>query len=390
MAAPELAPPDEAPPPGFGYFASNYYSDDDNIFRLPSNYSGLKLALGPGATRGDEFNRVSFGANGNWLSGLQSVQLALHLNRDNYQNYGFLDNYSRTEHLAWNWQATNLFSGRFAVDQDVELANFAFNRVFAKDLLDTFGYSGLGRLQFSPDWAIVVSTRRSDTNHTLASVSGEDSRNNSGALGLEYALAESSTLEFQYKYSTANYPNELISAESISGDFHDSTTQALLHYEPSDKTLILANGGYLKRSYSDSKLSQYSGDVWHGSFDWNISDHTEVLAAIGRDLTAYVDAATDYFVAQEKSVTLNWKPRTTIQLSLIFSWQRQNYIPAAEVLPTAIRRIDDLNDQRFRASYVPRDWLTFELSVALEQRHSDVTALSFNDRLARAGFKIAL
>jgi Putative beta-barrel porin 2 len=389
VAAPEIAPPAEPAPPGFGYYANDYYSFDDNIFRLPANYAGLEGILGPGATRGDEFNRVTVGADGNWFSGLQNVQLDLHLSRDDYSHYGFLDNYSRAEHLAWNWQATNLLSGKIGLDQDVELASFAFNRVFAKDLLDTFGYFGLGRLQLGPEWALIASTRRSDTNHSLDSLSGEDSRNTSGAVGIEYALAESSTLELQYKYSNGEYPHELVGPEAISSDFHDSTTQLLLHYEPSDKTVVVANGGYLRRIYQDPRLGAFSGEIWHASFDWKVTDKTELLAAVGRDLTAYVDAASDYFVANERSVTLNWTPRTAFQVALIASWQHQDYIPSATASPTVNHRIDDLNDQRIKATYLPRTWLSFDLSAALEQRNSDDPTFSFKDRIIKAGFKVA-
>ena len=389
VVAPEVTVPAEEAPPGFGYSASDYYSFDDNIFRLPANYTGLQAALGPGATRGTEFNRVTVGVNDNWFSGQQNVQLDLHLSRDDYSNYGFLDNYSRAEHLVWNWQAAKVLSGKVGLDQDIVLANFAFNRVFAKDLLDNYGYFGVGRLQLGPEWAFIASARRSETDHSLNTLAGEDSRNTSGAFGLEYALGEESTVELQYKYSSGEYPRELKSPEAISSDFHDSTTQFLLHYEPSDKTTVVANAGYLKRIYMDPRLSAFSGDIWHASFDWKITDVTELLAAVGRDLTAYVDAASDYFIANERSVTVNWTPRASLQLALIASWQHQNYVPSALVSPALVRRIDNLDDQRIKFSYLPRAWLTFEVTAALEQRHSDETELSFNDRIIRAGVKVA-
>jgi hypothetical protein len=173
-------------------------------------------------------------------------------------------------------------------------------------------------------------------------------------------------------------------------DFHDSAAQLLLHYEPSDKTVIVANGGYLRRVYTDPRLSPFSGDIWHASFEWKITDQTEFLAAVGRDLTAYVDAAGDYFIAQERSATINWTPRSSFQLALIASWQHQDYVPSGVASTTLIHRIDELNDQKVKATYLPRTWLSLDVSAALEQRNSDESEYSFKDRIIRAGFKVSL
>jgi hypothetical protein len=54
------------------------------------------------------------------------------------------------------------------------------------------------------------------------------------------------------------------------------------------------------------------------------------------------------------------------------------------------QRRDHIRDQRIAVAYVPRDWLEVDLSFRLEERDSNDSSYTYDDRLTMASIKITL
>jgi putative beta-barrel porin BBP2 len=256
-------------------------------------------------------------------------------------------------------------------------------------MLTTVGYFGSGVFQLGPNWALTAAGRRATTDHSLDALSSVNSRSNQGAFGTLYSISAVDTIELQYKFLDGSYANQANLPASQQQSFHDNTTQVLVHYEPSDKTLLLGNIGYLRRGFTHEQLNPYSGNVWHVSFTWDPGAHTQILVAAGRDLKSYVDRASEYFVDNEAGIDVSWKPRDALALSLLVAWQDENYIANAGAAQNVFLRKDKLHDQKITLTSLPRSWLSIEASIALEQRQSNYTSFSFDDKLASIGFKVS-
>ena len=385
--APEAAPSENADP-GFSYFVGQQITADSNLFRLPSGDANVLTAAGESAKKGDSIDTTSLGLTELWVGGRQTVAANLRMSHDAYGSYRFLDNTALSAHLTWNWTAGSRWTGQFAINHDRSLLDFAYTRELAKDIIKSDSYVAGTRFQLGPDWALTSAFHAEDINHSLVQSAVFDSRNNFGSFGVEYSISSSNTIEVQYKYSAAKYPDEVASLVLIRQDFHASTTQLLVFFSPSDKTAFVANAGYLKRQYSDSQLPSYSGDVWHAAFDWQASQKLHLIVAAGRDLEAYVDAATEYFIAKETTIKINWNPRAKLTFSLLAGWENQEYIAAAGADQGLLGRLDTLKSQSFTAEYSPRSWASLNLSVGLKERSSNFAIYSFNDRYLTGGIRL--
>jgi hypothetical protein len=372
--------------PGLTWSAGDQFLWDDNVFRLPHGYA-VPAYLERGASHEDHVNSASVNAEGNWTIGLQNVDVMARIVHNTYANYSFLDNNSRLVRVYWDWRAGR-FSGRIGANDDCELINFGYSRLFAKDMVDSYNYYASGRYQLGPRWTVTGSATRSATNHSLASYASSDGTSSAGSLGAEYSTSPESTVELQYKYTNGGYPEATTIAARTAGGFHDDTTRVLLHYAPGDATLILANAGYLQRSYAAGGLKAYSGDIWHVSVRWDPASHTEIEVAAGRDLQSYVDAVNEYFVDDERSVIVSWKPRDYLGVSLVLAWQKEDYIPNTDATANGFARKDSLNDQKVTVSSAVRRWLSLSASAGLEQRTSNDRSFVYDDKIVSASFKV--
>lgn len=391
---PEPPPPDDIQP-GFNYFAAEQITADDNLFRLPSG--PLAATIAPGvASLSDHVEDTALGASLHSVTDLQNLVLDLRLARDTYSRNTDLDNTSGNGSLVWNWGLSSKWSGEVQATFSRAIVNFATTREFDRDLLDTGSYLASARFQLDPMWALTAKVQNADTTHSLDTAAAQDSHVTSGSFGLQYATSEKDTLELQYRYARAEFPNDVATGPgSIQGNFRESTTLLLLELEPSDRTTLSANAGYLQQSYSDAALSPYTGDIWHASFKYAPADKTAIVLAASRDLSAYVGAASEYFVDQGQSITASWSATAAITASAVFSWDDQAYLPGATQVAagtgeTYTEREDHVHDQRIAITYIPRDWLEVDLSYRWEQRHSNEALYAYDDRLVVAGIKFTL
>ena len=388
------APQAETMEPGFSYFAAEQLSYDDNLFRLPNGYLAAAADVA-NISRADHINTASAGLTERLASDLQNFSLDLRVNRDLYARNTDLDNTSGNGSLVWKWGVASKWSGQLSADYSRAIINFATTRTFQRDLLDTASFLASGRYQTGPVWALTAQIQNADTAHTLLSAANQDSHVTSAAVGVQLSTAAQDTLELQYRYARASFPNEATAPGAVQGNFHDSTALVLLQFLPSDTTVLSANAGYLRQNYVDPSLSPYSGDVWHLSFKWSPGDRTTVVVGASRDLAAYVSAASAYFVDEGESVSVSWQATQAFTFSLLGSWDHQDYLPGIDQFAVGtgegyLRRRDHIRDQRITVAYVPRDWLEVDLSFRLEERASNDAAYTYDDRLTVASVKITL
>jgi hypothetical protein len=385
--APEVAPAENVDP-GFSYFVAHQVTVDDNLFRLPSGYTNAAIGAGSAGKRSDRIDQTSAGVDELWVAGRQTVAATVRLSRDDYAFYKFLNNTGWNGNVLWNWSGGSRWTGQLGVNHNRSLLDFAYTRNLAKDIVQSGGYLANTRFQIGPGWAVTASVNKQDINHSLTQSRIFDSRNESGSLGAEYATSASNTIELQYKYAKAEYPDQFASAASIQQNFRESTAQLLLNFQPSDKTVLLANAGYLQRHFADARLATYSGEVWHASLNWQALQKIQLTAAVGRDLQAYVDAATEYFVARDTTLKATWTPREKVTVAVLLDWEHQDYVVGANSAQGFLGRLDTLKNQSVTVGYAPRSWCSFNLSAGVRDRNSNYKVYSFNDNYVTGGIKL--
>jgi exopolysaccharide biosynthesis operon protein EpsL len=370
-------------------YAGDQLTYDDNLYRLPSGPISVGNLLSLGATPQDHINTTSAGADVHWVFGRQSIDLNAVADQNRFSRNDDLNNSAGNGKAVWNWRVGGYFSGTAAIDYSSSLAGFGYTGFLGRDLIDKTDYVGTAHYQIGPRWSVFGGVTESDITHSANPEQVFDYHVKSGDAGIEYATAVNNTIGLQYQYSNARYPRGvLFNGMPFAQGYDDESTQLLVKYALSEKTLISANGGYLKRTYPDASIGSFSGDVWKATVQWQPKDKTLVLLTAYRQLQAYLEAQSNYFVDTGGSLAPVWAPTEKLHLSFTLSWDDEIFIPSSlNALDLALRH-DKVSSQTASVVYNPIRAFSFNLSYRHERRESNDPFFQYIDKTAAVGFTI--
>lgn len=372
---------------GFGANIGAQYAYDDNLYRLPSQFD--TAAVSSGISRQDHINTLSAGATGRLSFGHQALGADLRLADNRFAHNADLNNTSGSGRVTWNWLGSPYLAGDAGVNFTRSLAGFADNRFFAKDLIDTTEYFASANLRITSRWKVTAALREAATTHSADARQVDDFHTRSGNTGIEYLLTEQNSVGVDYRYIDASFPRPASFAGApFDRDYRDSVERVLIKYALSGKSVLDANVGYLKRHYVNSDFGSFSGDIWRVSLQWQVSGKTQVLLSGWRELTAYLDSQSDYFVAKGGSIAPSWNPTERISLSVTAAWIRQDYLSSSPSALLFASRLDRIRSGQAALTYTPREALTLGLSYRYEQRDSNRLQFAYVDRLASGSITI--
>lgn len=386
---PVIAAADNDEVPGFVLYAAEQYDIDNNLYRLPAQFS--TSILGTGLSREDHINSVSAGGNDEWRLGGQLFDLDFRIAHNQFLRNSDLSNTSGVGKVNWNWRFSPFLSGDLGADFTRSLAGFANTRFSGRDLVDTGEYFADAHFKVASHWQLNAGVRNSDTTHSLQERVFDNFRARSGNFGVEYVTSNLTSVGVDYRYTNAVFPYLIrINGASFDRSYHDSATRLIAKIAPGGRTTLDLSGGYLQRSYPESSFGSFSGTIWRANLDYQIGAKTQILVSAWRDLTAYLDAESDYFVSRGVSVAPTWNPVERVLVSLDLSWSTLTYIGSSpSVLDFASRR-DKLRTEQLRVKYLPRDWIQLELSYRMDARDSNQVEFPYSDKLLRATIAVSL
>jgi Putative beta-barrel porin 2 len=371
-------------PNNVDFFVADQFNFDDNLYRLPA-YVDVTSVAGPMATRQDGFNSFTLGGNGRWFSDSQTFGLDLRADDNRYVHNNSLDNISGRGNLDWDWRLASLWSGEVGVSYYRGLANFADTGYYARDVVQRADYFGSIRYDIGPHWAVYGGFIGADTTHSAQAEQLYDFHSKAGNAGIELATSSQNTLTFDYRYTDATFPQDFVlNGAPFNSDYKEETTRVILKYVFSVATELDASAGYLRREYPQASFATFSGDIWKAALQWQPTDHLQFVLTGWRQLTAYVEAESNYFVSTGVALAPAWIVADTLTLSVGVSHENHDYIPSSPSDLTYTTRLDKLTTGQARLSYTPTSSLTFKLAVIYEQRQSNEPQFQFNDTLATA------
>ena len=371
----------------FRPFLGYEFTDDDNLYRLPSDFAALAMLIGPGASRQDHINTLSTGVDGHWILGRQAVDYDLSVDINRYTHNRNLNNTSANGKVAWVWTIGSALSGQVGAIYGRSLAAFADTEFFALNLVKRTDYVGSARYQVGPHWAVYGSAI--DTNVT-SSAGAERSNNFNGRTatgGVEFATSTSALLAWEYRYTRGHYPGATSSLPGVAfdPDFIERSAQVVLKYDLSDQSSLDARAGYLKRNYPRAAFGTFSGDIWHVTWRWQPTDRTQLSIGGGRDLQAQLSAQSDYFVDDGVELSPNWSISKQWALSATLSRDERRYIGDGQSASLSGLRDDQVAAAEVRLTYTPGRALKFNTSYRYERRRSNQPLLAYDDRLLMVG-----
>jgi hypothetical protein len=365
---------------------------DDNLYRLPAYLSTQGAGLGPDASRADRIDVASVGFSYEWLPRVQAIEITGGLAYNHFANNGTLNNTSRYAKLQWDWRLTDRWSGNVGANYEQLLANFANNHFFAKDVLQTSGYFGEIDWQIGSHVFLSGNARHTTTTHSAVERQYEDYAANAGGVGIKYVTQAGDEFGWDYRYTHGNYPhNAELTGIPFNQRYDESTSGLRVKYALTGKTGFEGSAGYLKRDYPTSSLGRFSGEVWHATVTWAPAAKTQIAFEAWRQLTAYLDSQSDYFVSNGLSIAPTWRPTEKLSFSLKYSHDRDRYIgtgPGLTLVPDGRR--ETVGSGKFLAAWTPIDRLRISAGYRLERRRSTTSLFTYDDNMETIDVRLLL
>jgi putative beta-barrel porin BBP2 len=368
---------------GLAFTLADDVSYDDNLFRLPE---GLPVV---GGRRADWVNRATAAAVLSKAVSLQQFDLSARVSRNDYLENDDLNNTSGAASLGWQWQVGDRLDGTLGGSYSRELAGFTNNRFLDRDPIETTAASGSARLRILRGFSLTANARRNDTTHGVEQRRFDDLTLDSGGFGVEYRTAQNNLLAWEYLYSKGDYS----AVQGFDRDFEENYSGARWGFDLRNRFRLEGSLGYAKREAAGANsglgaASEYSGMSGRGSLAWVLGAKTRLVFEGWRELRAYADAESDYFVAKGGAIRPEWQATAKIELSAELSRQQLDFLgsPAGLVNAGAPRQ-DTVDSAQVRAQFAASSALAFTASLRHESRTSNRADFGFRDNVANIGVR---
>lgn len=375
---------------GVDYFAAGSLLYDDNLFRQPAQSS--LLSGSSRLHRDDLIERVSAGMQGLWSLARQTFELKAQGDGNRFEHNDNLNYVSGNAQATWDWALGGRLSGRLGADYTRSLADFANNnQVLDKDLLTQRGSFANASYQVGPRWVLHGDARWSAATHSAAVRQVDDGNIRTQKFGAEFKLSPTDSIGLNYRHSNANFTGGPdVNSRNFNRNYDESASLAWLKYALTGKTDFTGEGGYVRRNYPNGAIGNFTGATGRGTLDWHASAKTGVTVTGWRDLTAYIDSESDYFVTRGVKITPSWTPTAKITTSIALSWERQNYIGSAPLAVGDLLRHDTVKSAQANLTYLPVRILELDVFYRREQRDSNRAFLTYTDNLAMFSVRLLL
>jgi hypothetical protein len=372
-------------------YVGDTFKYDNNIYLLPSSVTDLTPlpGIGRNPSRQDDIETVSAGLDGEWLSGArQSVDVDLRADYNRYIRNTDLNDLTSNDRVAWNWGLGTALSGKVGADYTRLLGGFYNTAVYTRDIVNRSDYFGSLRYQVGPRWGIFGGIMGTDYTVTPAQATFNNSKSRIVDFGADYTF-EMNRLGFDYRYNDTRAPNSaFVNGSLFDPDYREDRARVLVRYSLTEKTIIDASAGYLKREYPTNAIGSFSGEIWRAAFQWQPTPKTQLLVGVWQQLDADLTSQTDYFVDKGVSLTPEWIASEKLTFSATISRDTNSYLGAnpagAITVATTQARHDTLTGETGSLVYTPIQAIVLTFTAGHVIRDSNIPQFQFNDFQASA------
>jgi hypothetical protein len=298
--------------------------------------------------------------------------------------------------LRWNWSVASALTGQVGADYARALTSFANNKVFAKDLLDTQGYFVNANYHLRSGWALTFGARHARSSHSVELQQINDSNSTSGSAGVMYQSGSGNVVGAEYRYSAASYPHDVLSTGAhFDRRYRENTWNAYFEDAPTAKLQLQGGGGYLRHRYPDDRSvgfsPDFSGAVWNLALQFQPTGNTMITVAEQRQLRAYLDSESDYFVSDGVTVTPSWTATDRLKFALKYSYERQSFLgsnPDSVIQLDVPRRVDKVNSAQGDVTYTLFRRVELNLLYRHEKRDTNRSSFAYEDNVVAFSVRV--
>jgi hypothetical protein len=379
----------------FQPFVSNAFTYDTNVLRLPpaltaAEKNALIDNVSKGGSKSDFINRLAAGARVRWYSGPHRVNMNLGVDNNIFVRNPALQNVSTFNDALWNWDVSKALATQFGAEYQQFLGPFGNHVIPRKNMLTYMAYSGKLKYQISPDWRAGAGVRWDEISNSVRDRRRNNVQELSQTVDVVYQNAAGNSAGVEYRRGAGFFP-ERDPAKFHFNEYDVDSARFIVAYLFSAKTRFDGYVGYLDQAFSQAPRLDFAGGIWRLGVEWLPTEKTSIKVTGWRNLDAYPDVASSYFVEDGVKLLSRWEARRKLEITGEFSWVRGNFLGGGLLdspegnLPN---RVDDLFAAQVGVLYKPVEYLDAYLLYRHEKRR--VNRIFFNYEYDSAGIGVVL
>jgi len=353
------------------YYISNSVRYEDNLYRLSNDFGNTSVLIGPGASRDDIVNTAAFGASSRLFAGQQTLNLEGRIENNRFQENDNLNHNAGNAAAGLDWVFGSALTGKVGAMYSRSLADFAYTRTLDRDMLTRKDYYVDARANLTPRWSLSGEAKNSRADQSTSVNSTENTVTDSWKAGILYETPRQDSFGVDYVDSRTRLPDYVPLADGLNRNYEDHSGVGWLKYQFSEKTQAELRLGHVQRSYDQASGGDFSGAIGRGTVHWQPTVKTGFDVSAWRELQAYSEVGSEYFVSEGASLKSIWNATDVFGFALTLSRENNNYKSENASVIFGNRRKDEVFSGELAASYTPRDWAKLDLSYRQQTRSSN-------------------
>lgn len=361
---------------------------DNNLFRLPAGVNPLPL-VGKSA-RDDRITTATLGIKFKKAYSLQQLEASYEHISNRYDTYDFLNHEADNFRGAWRWHLTPRLAGNLTANRTQALVGFGdFRNYGTRNLRTTTTFRADADWNILPGgWHLRGGLDRSRTSNSQLFIQDEGTQVNSADLGLRYVFPSFNWIDFVSRTGQGSYlGRNLDPVNQLDEGFREQRNELRIYWLAHGKSLIEGSLGYLARDHEHYGSRDYSGGVGSLKWTWTPTGKLALIVSWKRDMAAYTDAASSYYLQDVYSISPIWQVSAKIRLSLKFDRNTRDFRGPVTLLPV-VPRHERINTAQFVAEWTPLRALNISGYLIDDRREANQTGFGYQDRIAGANVRL--
>ncbi len=344
---------------------------DSNLFRQSN-----------GNEQSDTLTTAAFTLGFNKTWGLQRIRANATLIDYSYQENDYLSYQARNYDAAWNWAFTPRLYGLLSLEQ-VEQQN-SFVDYSASTPAQRKNVRRTENQRFSLEWeatggwrALGGLSRVSQTNSQRFLEQSSYDLNNL-EFGGRYVWPGGNYLQVLRKRGEGEYKERRLIGfaevpapfnSQIDTGFRQDETEFKLYLPLTGKSTVNARLAWLERRHEHFSDRDYAATIGRLDYAWQPSGKLSLIAALRRDIAAFQNFASSYYLSDGMSLQPAWQISARTALRFKYDWEKRRY--EGGISPGLPERRDTLRAVRLSLDWMPADWGSLSLALQQDRRNSN-------------------
>lgn len=370
------------------FIAGGVVRNDDNLFRLPSNFDPQQVLGKP--TKSDQVQVTYAGIRLDKSYSQQRVQVDATASHYRYQTFNQL-NFDAFDYRAlWMWHLTQRFSGNLSVDHKQTQSSFADTRNFAGSSTVT-----TENRRFDADWWLhgnwhltggvaQYSWRNSQTSRAEDSV-----RQRSADAGVRYVAASGSSLALLSRQARGTYDERQLNApQLLDTGFTQAETELRMSWVLSGKSTLDGRVTRLERKHQHFVQRDFGGTAGRLDYTLTPTGKLQLKLSAARDIASYQEANHSYYVNDSLAFAPVWRISDKVALRLNLERSQRDFLGGA-TLASPVPRRDRVRSVQLSLDWSPMRFLLLTFSLQHDQRSSNDANFGYDANAASIAAQVS-